>query len=160
MERLFDELLGLVGTLLMWGLVIIAVVVIFAIVSEDRKLKKYENKTSSGAGNAVKPRGTGCLSSLSCRHMDLGKAKKAGKPSNMCYCGHYKDYVTRCDHCEHFYPRGCKTGMCHYANLSGQSCYCEYYGKNVTPMESCPYYFCYFDTEDGKAFLDSLVPKK
>lgn len=97
---------------------------------------------------------TGCANSLSCQHMDLGKAQKAGKPGTICFCRKQNDFAARRDNCPDYHPLGCASGICSYANhKKGSGCYCSYYGKTVTPRESCPDYLDFFESPEGQTIL-------
>ena len=120
---------------------------------------KFLTKQSDNIPNKVadpKPC-SGCKSSHACQHSNLGKASKAGKPSNMTFCQYLSDYVVRRDECDYFLSRGCANGMCNHSNHHDGVTYCDYYDCNVTPSDSCPDYLDYFDTPDGSAFLNRMI---
>lgn len=99
---------------------------------------------------------TGCKSGKGCQHMDLGKAKNAGKADNITFCRHCNGFVERRDSCEHYYPRGCASGICSYATQKNGAVYCSRYQTTLPAKESCPEYLDFFDTEDGKDIFACL----
>lgn len=125
--------------------VLVVLLVIWKIVKNAKKSRSHTNKKA-----------TGCGSRLSCQHMDLGKASKAGKDKGTTFCKYYNDFVRRQDNCPNFYPHGCANGLCDYSNHAKGAIYCKYYQTNVQPKGSCPNYLDFFDTEAGKALAESL----
>ncbi len=103
------------------------------------------------------PQATGCGSRESCIYLNLGKASKAGKPANFCWCEYYQNFQKRHDNCAAFKSRGCAEGMCTYADFqtpkakgySSKCCFCSYYNKIIEGKSSCPHYVDHFETPEG-----------
>ena len=155
---LFKELFDFIEKLFLWGLALIAVIIAVNIIrGRLRRRKQRKAKEKATSGHVKSARATGCKSSMSCQYMDLGKAKKEGKPDTVCFCRSVDAYVTRTDNCARFLPRGCQNGICHYAKHTDSSCYCKYYNKHLASKDSCPYYLDFFDTPEGEAFRNTVV---
>ena len=127
------------------SLILIVFLVVWMIVKQSKKSK-----------NCTKRKTTGCGSGLSCQHMDLGKAAKAGYGKETTFCKRYNSFMKRRDNCPEFYPHGCANGICDHSDHLEGFVYCKYYHTCVQPKESCPNYLDYFDTKAGKALAKSL----
>lgn len=94
--------------------------------------------------------------------MDLGKAKEAGSPENVCFCKKQNLFVERHDNCEFFLSYGCNNGFCEYADHDHQNnmCRCSYLNNTVVPKETCPFFKNAFDNEEMKAFISRVSQGK
>ncbi len=142
------------------GIAVIGIIwfVIFAINKITDHFTAPENDQVSIPTNTH--RATGCKSSL-CQHGNLWKAKEAGYDTDQyTFCKACGKYIERTDNCPSFYPFGCNSGFCVYAQQAGNGqCFCSRYNQAVARKESCPYYKDFLSTDEGKDILETLSKK-
>lgn len=124
-------------------------------------IKAFGNRSSANesTNNTTAPvRSSGCKTSAACQHMDTKKAKEAGcDATQVVFCRACGDFLTRTDNCPNYYPRGCDSGICSFAdNNRGGQCYCKLYNQTVSTRDSCPDYKDFFETDMGKTILQNL----
>lgn len=139
-------------------IIIIAIVVAVAWFLIKKLANTSSDDSQTGYSNSTPLRPSGCLSSLACQHMNLGKAKEAGyDTTKTTFCRSCNSFVSRIDNCSGFCSKGCESGICAYAdNNKGGQCYCKLYKQTVSTRQSCPDYIDFFETSMGKSMLNNL----